>query len=574
MINEVCDEREGVTYVCDKNSDCVADWCGNGVVGSLEDCDDGQNHRQNDGCTDACAFSCRRDHDCTKLNNPGDCKRYLCEKVMDEGNRGMKCVPTLDRTDPPADLPCKTYECKVALPDDDTRPAFIVHVAHTRENSVMACSDPAKDLENGICYLGECVAPEVCPDCPESCVCLNGTCLCDEPVGGGLGGCHAGHGGSAGHTHGETPAPSRRRLPGTLLVVLGLTLAIVLRRRAGVLVLAALLASPALLTAAPASAQDTATPAANIDFFQPSPHLSDDIVIATNKTLRHLQASSGAMASWALTTLQIKGPTASRVIVRHRVKTDMTMSLGLFGWTEVGMAVPVVLVNDVIEDRSAHLSPRFAGFGDLVLSGKARLINGCGQFLDKHELGFPMPWQSSLGAQLSLSLPTGDEESLFGSNGLVLRPQVVYAALATDRLSLTANFGAALRTAEDHVLGISIGQEITWGAGISYAVRHGHVYVQSGLRSAIPMDFSRIGSAVSNPYELDIWARWIIKDTIQLFAGAGTGPFRPGYGTPDLRFLAGVGTTFRVTGERLRRDMDRDGIEDTWDRCVCSPKVY
>ncbi len=58
--------------------------CGNGVEDEGEECDDGANGDQHDGCTDACRFSCNDDDDCRLAENcmqGGTCnmETHACE---------------------------------------------------------------------------------------------------------------------------------------------------------------------------------------------------------------------------------------------------------------------------------------------------------------------------------------------------------------------------------------------------------------------------------------------------------------------------------------------------------------
>src|SRR5690606_22556200 len=43
---------------------CVPAGCGNGVVDSAEECDDGRNGRDDDGCRDDCTYTCDEETPC------------------------------------------------------------------------------------------------------------------------------------------------------------------------------------------------------------------------------------------------------------------------------------------------------------------------------------------------------------------------------------------------------------------------------------------------------------------------------------------------------------------------------
>lgn len=327
----------------------------------------------------------------------------------------------------------------------------------------------------------------------------------------------------------------------------------------------------ALVAPSPAIAQSP--PSADIDIFHPSPHLTDDVVIGTNKTLRHLQMSTAAMLSWSHVTLQIEGARDSKVILEDRLKSDFSVALGLFDVMEIGLGLPVVLYNDALDDPSNGLEPRVAGHGDAAISVKARIFNGCGQLLDRWSMGFVPPWQMSLGAQLRITVPSGDDESLFGSNGLRIHPKLVWSALPHHRLALGVDAGFRVRTAEDRLLDVRIGHEFTWAVSAAAILIQGKLSIHGALHSALPLDPDRIDRAVLNPYEANLWARFSPTPGLQLFFGGGSGLIRSGYGNPDIRVFAGIGTTFRVMPDGVPEDLDADGVPDAWDRCICSPDV-
>lgn len=72
------------------------DTCGNGIVESYEQCDDG-NFEQDDGCTAICQFSCIDDADCDDLNDCNGVERCTDERVCDDSDpdleEGAQCDP-------------------------------------------------------------------------------------------------------------------------------------------------------------------------------------------------------------------------------------------------------------------------------------------------------------------------------------------------------------------------------------------------------------------------------------------------------------------------------------------------
>jgi len=58
------DVADGVCATGASGIACAPPGCGNGVVDDGEDCDDGRNGDDEDGCTDVCQYTCDADGDC------------------------------------------------------------------------------------------------------------------------------------------------------------------------------------------------------------------------------------------------------------------------------------------------------------------------------------------------------------------------------------------------------------------------------------------------------------------------------------------------------------------------------
>lgn len=95
---------------------CVSPGCGNGVVDGAEDCDDGANGNQDDGCRDDCRFTCTEAADCddgTVCNGDELCDTttHLCR-----AGAGLDCG---DGDDCTADGCDETTGCAHTLIDSD-----------------------------------------------------------------------------------------------------------------------------------------------------------------------------------------------------------------------------------------------------------------------------------------------------------------------------------------------------------------------------------------------------------------------------------------------------------------------
>ena len=77
--------------------------CGNGELDAGEECDDGQNGDPDDGCTDACAYSCHVDEDCSDAvpctDDVCDPFEHVCSNPLSED--GTVCRPAAETCDVP-----------------------------------------------------------------------------------------------------------------------------------------------------------------------------------------------------------------------------------------------------------------------------------------------------------------------------------------------------------------------------------------------------------------------------------------------------------------------------------------
>jgi len=89
------------------SKDCVLEECGNSILDPLEDCDDGKNGNDQDGCKDDCGYTCQVAMlDCLQVT--GDCSAAQCAP----GGEGQICQETEDLDDVPDDgNPCTDNVC-------------------------------------------------------------------------------------------------------------------------------------------------------------------------------------------------------------------------------------------------------------------------------------------------------------------------------------------------------------------------------------------------------------------------------------------------------------------------------
>lgn len=151
--------------------------CGNGITEEGEDCDDGANGNDLDGCTDLCSLTCSNPElNCQEV--PGDCRKAVC---VIEGE-GQVCGLTLDSLDAPEDTPCQQGSCLLGEPtfldmEDGTgceTPLGVVgQYCVGGQCSIPVCGDgirgPTEECDDGNQESGDgcgfdCVGEVSCPD--------------------------------------------------------------------------------------------------------------------------------------------------------------------------------------------------------------------------------------------------------------------------------------------------------------------------------------------------------------------------------------------------------------------------
>lgn len=223
---------------------------------------------------------------------------------------------------------------------------------------------------------------------------------------------------------------------------------------------------------------------------------------------------------------------------------DLVGAIGLFGWSEVGVHLPLQLVYDGDGDAAS------AGLGDLRLVPKVALLRSGGA--DRHVL---------LGLALPLSLPTGDDEALRGAGGVTFGARLL-AAFHTGRVGLGANVGFQYRA--ERPAGLPWGHELAFAAMASYEVVPERLRVHAELFGGQQLDVDVDDDTL--PLEVLGGATYAIAPTVDLHGGVGLG-VGDAPGAPDVRAVLGLRFTPGAPERRGFLDGDGDGVLDMHDRC-------
>jgi hypothetical protein len=225
-------------------------------------------------------------------------------------------------------------------------------------------------------------------------------------------------------------------------------------------------------------------------------------------------------------------------VVEDVFSADFLWAFGLFDIFQIGLVLPMVLDQDGV--GATPLQPASADDADYVLASsalrdirmhvKTRFLGGGAEIPDRRDFG--------LALDVGLSVPSGDELSFAGENGVMLLPTVILD-FHRCKLSAAINVGARLRFGDEARLADTVvGHQGTFGAGLT-----GHYFKRRLLLSAegvgvLELDgFDRLGFEYRGGVG-------VVPDkergiTLWLSGGssAGTGDL---LGTPALRVLVGI----------------------------------
>jgi outer membrane protein OmpA-like peptidoglycan-associated protein len=234
--------------------------------------------------------------------------------------------------------------------------------------------------------------------------------------------------------------------------------------------------------------------------------------------------------------------------------TDLTASLGLFGWSELGIGLPLHLVYDgdayVAGTARLDASP---GIGDLRLVPKFALLRRGD--LSRHVL---------LGLAVPVSLPTGDDEAVRGGGGVAVHPELLFA-FHTGKLGLGFDLGYRWRS--QHPADLAWGDEVTLAPWLSLALGKAlSLRVEAYAAKLV----SGNGAGADFPFELLAGIDYAIGNW-DLYGGASRG-LGDGIGNPAIRLIGGVRYRHDAPRHEGFEDSDGDGILDKDDQCRDEPE--
>ncbi len=233
-------------------------------------------------------------------------------------------------------------------------------------------------------------------------------------------------------------------------------------------------------------------------------------------------------------------------IVEGQLQLDVTGFVGITDWLEVGVGLPVIVLqggDPVIQVLGTAEAASGGGLGDPRVAIR-------GQILGPVQRVAPHGFDLSLGVEARL--PVGNEDKFQGDQGLRIHPFLASEYSLSSGIRTALQVGYQIR--EEATIGdLEVDDELTWALAASVPL--GEFAVMPELSGGIPFGTGETSM------EVRLGVRYAISEFLAFDIGGGVG------------LLAGVGNAgWRVIGglhysQRSGNDRDGDGLPNAIDAC-------
>ena len=156
----------------------------------------------------------------------------------------------------------------------------------------------------------------------------------------------------------------------------------------------------------------------DVQNFRPTPGPRDLVIVPQSQPLAHLSGALGAYFSFALDPLVLLNSDGNRSldVVKNRFQLDLMGAMGLGGWFELGVVLPVILYQSSgnLEPLGTEGEVRSTVIGDLSLIGKLPFVRR-----QSYASGFGVALMTRVNA------PTGVQEAFASDGTWTVNPTLV-----------------------------------------------------------------------------------------------------------------------------------------------------
>ncbi|MFC1610803.1 OmpA family protein [Myxococcota bacterium] len=325
---------------------------------------------------------------------------------------------------------------------------------------------------------------------------------------------------------------------------------------------------------------DSTSPTVDLQLFHPSPGANNFFTTESGDINSHLGISAGLSINYARNPLAVQileedgGEKPIGAIVGYRVDANLMAAIGLFGYGDIGLVMPLTLQGGQDDNKfnsaGVDVGKSLKGFtqGDLRIVPKVRFLNLDGGLL-------------SAAVVATVVVPSAGKTPYASENSVVVAPSV---ALSTRMTFLRAaiNLGYRLRDRTrvepipNQVL-LTVDDEVFFKAAVAFDLNmgedspleiigeiFGHTPAANAFAWNADSEIARRKQWARTSLEADIGVRWFLLEDIILTGGVGAGIMPQGYGQPAPRLFVGC---VWYNGDSGAADGDMDGVPDSLDQC-------
>ncbi len=309
--------------------------------------------------------------------------------------------------------------------------------------------------------------------------------------------------------------------PGPLALCALLAVVLLRRRKALGLILVLTVSTSAL-------AQNVYNTSIDVQQFKPGIGSQDFLNIESAKVAPHVTPFVGLSVGYANQPLVLGVPGTNETVIRlvnDLTFFDLSAGIALKDHLELAIALPLSIARGQSADGlDPALGAKHTGFavGDL-------------RFAPKYSF-FDLGKTFQIGVSLPLVFPTGNAAAFRGGGAVMIAPRAL-VELNLPIFRVAANVGFNLRTAEERLMNLTVGQEFAWGVGGEFPLfgETNQLILQASLTGAVGL---RKLTGVEVPVNILAGLKYKIG-TVMAFEVAGGAGLTHGWGSPKYQVVFG-----------------------------------